>query len=125
MGLRTRQQGVVHVPDESISDTFTNGSVDVDHIDSTSISQLQLKGQTIGFLLRFNASSFHTFSDLIELLSGLLEVTLDDSQSLGVNWSRVSEVLDSGVNVDSSSVHILRHTGAVNAHRTRSRCWSN
>ena len=32
----------------------------------------------------------------------ILEVMLDDSSALGVNWSRVSQVLDSGVNVDFS-----------------------
>ena len=32
----------------------------------------------------------------------ILEVSLDDSTALGVNWSRVSQVLDSGVNVDFS-----------------------
>ena len=32
----------------------------------------------------------------------ILEVALDDTTALGVNWSRVSEVLDSGVNVDFS-----------------------
>ncbi|NOX50767.1 MAG: hypothetical protein GXP16_09560, partial [Gammaproteobacteria bacterium] len=30
----------------------------------------------------------------------ILEVVLDDSMALGVNWSRVSEVLDSGTNID-------------------------
>ncbi|NKB99866.1 MAG: hypothetical protein GKR90_15400 [Pseudomonadales bacterium] len=32
----------------------------------------------------------------------ILEVVLDDTTALGINWSRVSEVLDSGVNVDFS-----------------------
>lgn len=30
----------------------------------------------------------------------ILEVELDDTTALGINWARVSEVLDSGVNVD-------------------------
>ena len=30
----------------------------------------------------------------------ILEVLLDDTTALGINWSRVSQVLDSGVNVD-------------------------
>ncbi len=30
----------------------------------------------------------------------ILEVVLDDTMALGVNWSRVSEVLDSGTNID-------------------------
>lgn len=37
----------------------------------------------------------------------ILEVLLDDSSALGVNWARVSQVLDSGVNVDFSTNGIV------------------
>ena len=38
----------------------------------------------------------------------ILEVRLDDTRALGVDWSRVTDVLDSGVNVDFSVDGIVR-----------------